>query len=66
MDARKPCRYCNHELRDQRMLMGGWDGTMYIDGQRIVYQSPGRPGSRCGDTVRSDPIRFCPMCGRRL
>lgn len=59
------CPYC-HELRNQRFLMGGWGGSMYIEGNRIVFQTAGRPGNRSGDTVRSDPIKFCPMCGRRM
>lgn len=59
------CPYC-HELRNQRFLMSGWEGSMYIEGNRIVFHTAGMPGNRYGGTVRSDPIKFCPMCGRRM
>ncbi len=61
----KLCPYC-HELRNKRLLMGGWEGSMYIEGNRIVFQTVGRPGNQYGDTARSNPIKFCPMCGRRM
>ena len=59
------CPYC-YELKNQRLLMGGWAGSMYIEGNRIVFQTAGRPGNQYGDTFKSNPIKFCPMCGRRM
>lgn len=64
MDERL-CPYC-HELKHQRYLTSGWDGLMYIEGRRIRFDTPSSPGHLHGDTVRSKPINFCPMCGRKL
>ena len=65
MSERKLCPYC-HELKYQRMLRSGWGGTMYIEGRRIVFKTDSRPGNMYGETSKSDPINFCPMCGRKL
>ena len=59
------CSYC-HELRNQRFLVSGWEGSMYIEGNRIVFKTAGRPGNQYGDKVKSNPINFCPMCGRHM